>query len=85
MQWADCFPQDLACQLIASDAGYGPKVYFSNAMEGITVMEYHFPETLPEIQIRLQALVNLLKKIHTGPLVPQGIDRATYLIHSLRK
>ncbi len=79
MQWADYFQQDLACQLIASDAGYGPKVYFFNEVEYITIMEYHFQEALPEIQIRLQALVNLLKKIHAGPVVPTGIDRAVYL------
>lgn len=75
MQWADDFPQDLACQLIASETGYGFKVYFSDKVEGITVMEYHFPE----IHIRLQRLTNLLKKIHEGPLVPKGIDRAVYL------
>ena len=79
MQWVDYFPQDLACQLIASDAGYGPKVYFSDEVQGITIMDYYFPEALPEIQIRLQALVDLLKKIHTGPVVPKGIDRAVYL------
>lgn len=79
MQWADYFPQDLACQLIASDAGYGPKVYFFNEVECITIMEYYFPEPLPEIQIRLQALVDLLRKIHAGPIVPKGIDRAVYL------
>ncbi len=79
MQWVDYFPQDLACQLIASDAGYGPKVYFSDGAQGITIMDYHSPEALPEIQIRLQALVDLLKKIHNGPVVPKGIDRAVYL------
>jgi hypothetical protein len=79
MQWADYFPQDLTCQLIASDAGYGPKVYFFDEVECITIMDYYFPEALPEIQIRLQALVDLLKKIHAGPVVPKGIDRAIYL------
>lgn len=79
MQWVDYFPQDLACQLIASDAGYGPKVYFSDEVQGITIMDYYFPEALPEIQIRLQALVDLLKKIHAGPPVPKGIDRSVYL------
>ena len=28
VKWANYFPQDLACQLIASDAGYGPRVFF---------------------------------------------------------
>ncbi len=88
MQWADYFPQDLACQLIASDAGYGPKVYFSDEVQGVTIMDYYFPEALPEIQLRLQALVNLLKKIHAGPAVPKGVDRAVYLdllIEELKK
>ena len=79
MQWAEDFPQDLACQIVASDAGYGPKVHFADEVEGITVMEYLFPEILPEKQVRLQALVDLLKKIHTGPIVPKGLDRSIYL------
>jgi hypothetical protein len=79
MQWADYFPQDLACQLIASEAGYGPKVYFSDAVKGITIMKYHFPEPLPSTKIKLQALVDLLKKIHAGPAVPKGMDRSEYL------
>lgn len=77
MQWVDYFPQDLACQLIASEAGYGPEVYFSDPGAGITIMQYHLPEPLEEN--RLETLVDLLKKIHTGPVVPKGIDRATYL------
>lgn len=79
MQWAGYFPQDLACQLIASDAGYGPKVYFSDEVQGFTIMDYYFPEALPETQIRLQALVDLVKKIHAGPVVPKGVDRSVYL------
>ncbi|MDP1835742.1 MAG: phosphotransferase [Chlamydiales bacterium] len=79
MFWADYFPQDLACALIASDAGYGPKIYFVDEVSGITVMDYHFPESLPEVQIRLPILVDLLKKIHAGPMVPKGVDRAIYL------
>ena len=79
MQWVDYFSQDLDCQLIASDAGYGPKVHFFDKEEGITVMDYHFPEPLPEVQIRLKALVNLLKKIHTGPVIPKGLDRTDYI------
>src|ERR1700739_3731279 len=57
-QWKDYFPQDLACQLIASDVGYGPKVHFVDEVECITVMDYHSPEALPEIRTRLQALVD---------------------------
>lgn len=79
MQWADDFPQDLACQLVASDAGYGPRVYYSNVETGITVMEYLPRKNLPDTEMRLKALVDLLKKIHGGPPMPVGIDRATYL------
>src|SRR5262245_35299315 len=76
IQWVDDFPQYFACQLIASDAGYGPKVHFFDESQGITVMDYHYPEVLPAIQMRLQALVDLLIKIHHGPCVPKGINRA---------
>ncbi len=79
MQWADYFPQDLACQLIASAAGYGPKVHFIDEAKGITMMDYHHAEPYPKIEAKLQALVDLLKKIHTGPEVPNGIDRRGYL------
>lgn len=78
-QWIDYFPQDLNCQLIASNAGYGPRVYFYDPNEAITVMEYHCPERLPEKPIKLQALVDLLHKIHSGPALPKGIDRSVYL------
>lgn len=78
-QWIDYFPQDLDCQLIASKAGYGPKVLFYDRNQAITVMEYHFPETLPEKKIKLQALADLLNKIHSGPVLPNGIDRSVYL------
>lgn len=79
LQWIDYFPQDLDCQLIASKAGYGPKVLFYDQNQAITVMEYHFPETLPEKKIKLQALADLLNKIHSGPALPNGIDRSVYL------
>lgn len=78
-QWIDYFPQDLECQLIASKAGYGPKVFFYDRNEAITVMEYHLPEALPEKTIKLQALTDLLNKVHSGPVLPKGIDRAVYL------
>ena len=78
-QWMGYFSQDLECQLIASMAGYGPKVYFYDRNKAITVMEYHFPETLPDKRIKLQALADLLHKIHSGPPLPKGIDRSVYL------
>jgi len=78
-QWIDYFPQDLECQLIASKAGYGPKVFFYDRNEAVTVMEYHFPEGLPEKKIKLQALANLLNQIHSGLTLPKGIDRSVYL------
>lgn len=79
MQWAEYFFQDLACQLIASEAGYGPKVYYSNEAEGIIVMDYVAPDLVPELPERLPLLVALLKKIHHGPTLPHGIDRSDYL------
>jgi len=70
------FSSGLACQLIASDAGYGPRIYCSEEREGITVMEYLSPENLPVNGQKLEALADLLKKIH-GPSVPSGIDRSS--------
>jgi hypothetical protein len=78
-EWTEYFLQDLDCQLIASKAGYGPKVLFYDQNEAITVMEYHFPETLPDKKTKLQALSHLLNKIHSGPALPNGIDRSVYL------
>lgn len=79
LKWIDYFPQDLACQLIASDAGYGPQVIFSDAEKCITVMEYCQPEVLPNPEKKIGALVDLLKKMHAGPEVPLGWDRRVYL------
>jgi thiamine kinase-like enzyme len=79
MQWADYYPQDHDCQLIASSAGYGPKTHYSDRSQGITVMDYHPRETISDIKMRLQALVDLVKKIHSGPEVPKGLDRLVYL------
>ncbi len=76
VKWAEYFPQDLACQVIASDAGYGPQVFFTDKINRISAMEYFLPEPLPEIQMRLHALVDLVKKIHTGPAFPKGIDKS---------
>lgn len=83
MQWAECFPQDLVCQSIASDTGYGPRLFYSDEAAGITIIEYLCPETFPKRHERLQVLVDLLKKIHAGPVVPVGIDRATELDESI--
>ena len=70
-QWIDYFPQDLECQLIASKAGYGPKVFFYDRNQAVTVMEYRFPEGLPEKKIKLQMLANLLNQIHSGLTLPK--------------
>jgi hypothetical protein len=76
MKWKDDFAQDLACQRIAGEAGYGPKVFHFDEGQGITVMEYLKPERVGSL---LEAVVDLLKKIHEGPQVPEGIDRSKYL------
>jgi aminoglycoside phosphotransferase (APT) family kinase protein len=85
MKWAEYFPQDLACQIIASNSGYGPQVFFTDEAAGITVIEYLTPEPFPETQIRLQALIDLVKKIHSGPAVPYGINKATDLDESIEE
>lgn len=74
-QWIDFYPQDLAGQLIGSEAGYGPKIYYSDEKDCITVMDY-CPHSRPSDDVRLNELGNLLKKIHNGPELPKGIDKA---------
>lgn len=37
------WPQDLACQLVASAAGYGPLVVFSDEQAAVSVMEFRAP------------------------------------------
>lgn len=83
MEYAEYFSQDLACQRIASDAGYGPKVYFSNEAAGVSVIEYFELETFPEMPLRLESLIRLVKRIHAGPSVPKGIDKAKDLNESV--
>ncbi len=83
MEYAEYFPQDLACQMIASDVGYGPKVYFANQAAGVSVIEYFELETFLEMPLRLQPLVELIRRIHTGPAVPKGIDKAKDLNESV--
>ena len=83
MEYAEYFPQDLACQMIASDAGYGPKVYFANEAAGVSVIEYLELETFPEMPLRLELLVGLVKRIHAGPSLPKGIDKAQDLNESI--
>jgi len=74
-QWPSYYSQDLAAQLIAAEAGYGPKVFFSDTAACVTVMEYLQQESLSS-ELRLPALVALVKRMHAGPLFPQGLDRA---------
>lgn len=54
---------------IADRGGYGPKVYFTKASEGIEIMEY-FPQRLSFQDLQLDrtyiGIGNLLRKIHRG-------------------
>lgn len=84
-QWSEYFWGDLTCQLIASKAGYGPRVFFADEKEYVTIMQYLHPEPFPKTQIRLKAMVELLKKIHDGPPVPKGIDKFIDLDESLEE
>lgn len=79
MQWKDYFAQDFACQLIASDEGYGPRIFFTDEAAGLTIMEYCHPQALSDVSIQLQSLVDFVKKIHTGPAMPCGINKSRYL------
>ncbi|MDQ5890571.1 MAG: hypothetical protein QG604_445 [Candidatus Dependentiae bacterium] len=77
------WPQDLACQLIASAAGYGSEVLFSDQQMAVSVMEYLEPQLLSPTEGRLSKIVELLKKIHGGPVLPPGINRRAELIKSI--
>jgi thiamine kinase-like enzyme len=56
---------------IASDAGYGPHLYYANADEGVLIMEYINHQPITEKQLNSDelyvALARLLQKIHRGP------------------
>lgn len=56
---------------IASDAGYGPQVYFSDTSRGIVIMEYLSGKKVLQEDLLLDQfyveLANLLRKIHQGP------------------
>lgn len=85
MRWAKYFPQDLACQIIASQTGYGPKLFYTNETSGLSVMEYIQSEKFPKSEVKLRALVDLLKKIHSGPILPKGIDKSKDIDESIEE
>jgi len=85
MQWAEYFPQDLACQIVASNSDYGPKLFFTDERSCISVMEYLKPEVLPENEKLFKALADLLKRIHTGPEIPKGFDRSFEFDESIKE
>lgn len=72
---------------VASKGEYGPKVYFSDPLQGIMIMEYLSGKTVTDKDLAVDtfyvALANLLKKIHHGQFfknsgfdVFRTIDRA---------
>jgi len=67
---------EIQCLNIASQEGYGPKIYFTDPTEGIIIMEYLENEDLSptEYPTKYEALANLLKKIHFGPHFPKSVD-----------
>lgn len=79
-EWIEWYPQDLVGQWVGSEAGYGPKIYYSDEADCITVMDY-CPHTT--IERPFEALAELLRRIHQGPKLPYGIDKAADFQESL--
>ena len=63
---------------VASDAGYGPKIYFTDPSRGIVIMEYLSSKKISNQDLQSNqfyvALAQLLKKIHHGPAFQGNYD-----------
>lgn len=63
--------EEIASIKIASQAGYGPYIYYANADEGVEIMEYLTRQKITEDQRNSRdlyvALARLIQKIHRGP------------------
>ena len=63
--------EEIARLKIASQAGYGPHLYYADADEAVEIMEYLTRQKITDDQRNSSdfyvALANLLKKIHCGP------------------
>lgn len=66
-QWRQ---NEITCQQIASDNGYGPYVYFTDRQRDVIVMEYLAAQAFPSDKDRLEAYIDLVKKIHLGTAFP---------------
>jgi len=64
--------QEITCQKIASEQGYGPRIYLISSEERAIVMEFLHQELFPSDKNRLEALVTLVKRIHTGLAFPSN-------------
>lgn len=74
---------------VASNGGYGPKIYFADPSKGIVIMEY-LPGTTPSDKDlksdRLYVeLAHLLQKIHQGPAFKGQYDPFKRIDRSLRR
>ncbi len=73
---------------VASNAGYGPKVYYANPSEGVMIMEFlsgkiTFQDTQSD---RLYiALAHLLQKIHQGPAFKGGSKVVQFITTQIQK
>lgn len=77
--------QEIECQQIASKQGYGPQVYATDIERGVIVMEYLPADTfIGGSELRLVKIVELLKKIHTGPMYPTTISIPNIIENNLQ-
>lgn len=71
----------------ASSGGYGPHVYFDDAVDGVIVTDYLTPQPLNSGTLH-QDLALLLKKIHRGPQLQNAghlWERTMSILHELKK
>lgn len=74
---------------VASDAGYGPHVYFTDLSQGLMIMKYlpDNPISLKDLQSERFSvlLADLLRKIHQGPAFGNSVDIFDLVLEEIGK
>lgn len=70
--------QEITCSAIASQQGYGPRIFFTDPKQEFVIMEYLPNEPITQEQKNTaqlyEALADVLRKIHSGPAYPTKLD-----------
>jgi aminoglycoside phosphotransferase (APT) family kinase protein len=80
--------QEIAILHVASQAGYGPHIYFADSDQAAVIMEFLTPQPIsPELwqsDVLYKLLAQFLQKIHRGPKFEHTQDRNVFTtIHTL--